>query len=44
MNGLAAQYALFVAEIATVVLAVIGLTAGLVVLSRRRDKHAARSR
>ncbi|MHB1074891.1 protease SohB [Thiobacillus sp.] len=40
MNGLAAQYALFVAEIATVVLAVIGLVAGLVALSRRKAKHA----
>ena len=40
MNGLAAQYALFLAEIATVVLAVIGLVAALVVLSRRKAKHA----
>jgi serine protease SohB len=40
MNGLAAQYALFVAEIATLALAVIGLVAGLAALSRRRDKHA----
>lgn len=39
MNGLAAQYALFVAEIATVVLAVIGLLAGLVALSRRKARH-----
>ena len=39
MNGLAAQYALFVAEIATVVLAVIGLVAGLVALSRRKARH-----
>ncbi len=40
MNGLAAQYALFVAEIATVVLAVIGLAAALVALSRRKAKQA----
>lgn len=40
MNGLAAQYALFVAEVATVVLAVIGLVAGIVALSRHRGKHA----
>ena len=40
MNGLAAQYALFLAEIATVVLAVISLVAGLVALSRRKAKHA----
>ncbi|MBW8366189.1 MAG: protease SohB [Rhizobium sp.] len=40
MNGLAAQYALFVAEVATLVLAVIGLVAGLVALSRRKAKHA----
>lgn len=39
MNGLAAQYALFVAEIATVVLAVIGLVAGLVALSRRKARR-----
>ncbi len=38
MNDLAAQYALFLAEVATVVLAVIGLVAGLVVLSRRKAK------
>jgi len=40
MNGLAAQYALFLAEITTVVLAVIGLAAALVALSRRKAKHA----
>ncbi|HEY9146765.1 MAG TPA: protease SohB [Thiobacillus sp.] len=40
MNGLAAQYALFLAEIATVVLAVIGLVAGLAVLARRKAKQA----
>jgi len=38
MNGLAAQYALFLAEVATVVLAVIGVVAGLVVQSRRKAK------
>jgi len=38
MNGLAAQYALFLAEVATVVLAVIGVVAGLVLLSRRKAK------
>jgi serine protease SohB len=38
MNGLAAQYALFLAEVATVVLAVIGVVAGFVVLSRRKAK------
>jgi serine protease SohB len=39
MNGLAAQYALFLAQVATLVLAVIGVVAGLAALSRRRDKH-----
>lgn len=38
MNDFVAQYALFLAEVATVVLAVIGLVAGLVVLSRRKAK------
>lgn len=38
MNSLVSQYALFLAEIATLVLAVIVLVAGLVALSRRKDK------
>jgi len=40
MNGLAAQYALFLAQLATLALAVIGVVAGVAALSRRRDKHA----
>jgi len=40
MNGLAAQYALFLAEMATLVLAAIGLVAGMAALSRRKDKNA----
>lgn len=44
MNGLVAQYALFLAEIATLVLAVFVLVAGLVVLSRRKDKDAGQIR
>ena len=40
MNGLAAQYALFLAQLVTLVLAVFGVVAGLAALSRRRDKHA----
>jgi len=40
MNGLAAQYILFLAEMATLVLAAIGLVAGLAALSRRRAKDA----
>ncbi|MBU1396135.1 MAG: protease SohB [Gammaproteobacteria bacterium] len=40
MNGFVSQYALFLAETATLVLAVIGLAAGLVALSRRKDKDA----
>jgi len=41
MNGLVSQYALFLAEIATLVLAVFLLVAGLVALSRRKEKDAA---
>jgi serine protease SohB len=40
MNGLAAQYALFLAQIATLALAVVGVVAGLVALSRRKAKDA----
>ncbi len=40
MNGLVSQYALFLAEIATLVLAVFLLVAGLVALSRRKEKDA----
>ncbi|MBW8307271.1 MAG: protease SohB, partial [Thiobacillus sp.] len=40
MNSLVSQYALFLAEVATLVLAVFLLAAGLVALSRRKDKHA----
>ena len=40
MNGLVSQYALFLAETATFVLAVVALVAGLVVLSRRKGRHA----
>ena len=40
MNGLVSQYALFLAEIATLVLAVFLLAAGLVALSRRKEKDA----
>jgi serine protease SohB len=40
MNGFVSQYALFVAETATLVLAIIAVAAGLVALSRRKDKHA----
>ena len=40
MNDLAAQYALFLAQIATLALAVIGVVAGLVALSRRKNKDA----
>jgi serine protease SohB len=40
MNGLAAQYALFLAQIATLALAVVGVAAGLVALSRRKPKDA----
>jgi len=38
MDGLAAQYVLFLAEMATLVLAAIGLVAGLAALSRRKAK------
>ena len=44
MNGLVSQYALFLAEIATLVLAVFLLVAGLVALSRRKDKDAGQIR
>ncbi|WP_296754708.1 protease SohB [Thiobacillus sp.] len=40
MNGLAAQYVLFLAEMATLVLAAIGLVAGLAALSRRKARDA----
>lgn len=40
MNGLVSQYALFLAEIATLVLAVFLLVAGLVALLRRKGKDA----
>lgn len=40
MNGFVAQYALFLAEAVTAVLAVIGLVAGLAALSRRKAKDA----
>ncbi|MGE5320409.1 MAG: protease SohB [Hyphomicrobiaceae bacterium] len=40
MNGFASQYALFVAETATLVLAIVALVAGVAALSRRKDKHA----
>jgi len=40
MNGFASHYALFLAEAATLVLAVIALAAGLVALSRRKGKEA----
>jgi serine protease SohB len=44
MNGLVSQYALFLAEIATLVLAVFLLVAGLVALSRRKEKDAGQIR
>lgn len=44
MNGLVSQYALFLAEIATLVLAVFLLAVGLVALSRRKDKAAGRAK
>ncbi|MFZ3173532.1 MAG: protease SohB [Thiobacillus sp.] len=44
MNSPVSQYALFLAEIATLVLAVFLLVAGLVVLSRRREKDAGQIR
>jgi serine protease SohB len=40
MDGFASQYALFLAETATLVLAAVVLVAGLVALSRRRGKDA----
>jgi serine protease SohB len=40
MNSLASQYALFLAEAATLVLAAIALVAGLAALSRRKARHA----
>jgi serine protease SohB len=39
MNGLASHYALFLAEAATLVLALIALAAGLALLARRKSKH-----
>jgi serine protease SohB len=39
MNGFAAHYALFLAEVATLVLAAIALAAGLVALARRKGRH-----
>ncbi len=39
INSYASQYALFLAEAATLVLAVIALVAGLIALSRRKNKH-----
>ncbi|MDA8129478.1 MAG: protease SohB [Betaproteobacteria bacterium] len=40
MDGLAAQYALFLAEAVTVVLAVVGVAGGVAVVSRRRGRDA----
>lgn len=40
MNSFISQYALFLAEAATLVLAAIALVAGLAALSRRKAKHA----
>jgi serine protease SohB len=40
MNGLVAQYTLFLAQLATLALVVVGVVAGFAVLSRRRDKSA----
>jgi serine protease SohB len=40
MNDFVSQYALFVAETVTLVLAIIAVVAGLIALSRRKDKHA----
>jgi serine protease SohB len=40
MNSLASQYALFLAEAATLVLAVIALVAALIALSRRKARNA----
>jgi serine protease SohB len=40
MNTFIAQYALFLAQAATLVVAVLALAAGLVVLSRRKARHA----
>jgi serine protease SohB len=40
MDSFASQYALFLAETATLVMAVVILVAGLVALSRRKGKHA----
>ncbi|MHB1403756.1 MAG: protease SohB [Thiobacillus sp.] len=44
MNSLVSQYALFLAEIATLVLAVFLVVAGLVILSRRKEKDAGQIR
>jgi serine protease SohB len=44
MNDFVSQYALFVAETATLVLAIITVAAGLVALSRRKYKHAGQIR
>lgn len=40
INSFVSQYALFLAEAATLVLAVIALVAGLSALSRRKNKHS----
>ena len=40
MNGFASHYALFLAEAATLVLAILALAAGLALLARRKAKHA----
>jgi len=40
INSFVSQYALFLAEAATLVLAVIALVAGLIALSRRKNQHA----
>lgn len=40
MNSFVSHYALFLAEVATLMLAIIALAAGLVALSRRKGRHA----
>ena len=40
MNSLVSHYALFLAEAASIMLAVIALVAGLAALSRRKSKDA----
>jgi serine protease SohB len=44
MNGLLAQYALFLAETATLVLAIVALGVSLVLISRRKSKDAGQIR